>query len=141
MKEEHRDALEESIRKLPRDIRSYIEKRIELLVMELSGEFSSLLSQSVYKSVGAIFLSLALILLLFSLSIFLGEVFHNQSLGYLVTSLPILIIGLLFVSLRPKFMFRRTKKKIYTAMLKSASNISGEQSKDKEQAEKKQLTE
>ncbi len=141
MKKEPRDSLEDSIRKLPRDIRLYIEKRVELLFMELSGEFSSLISQSVYKAVGAIFLSLALILLLFSLSLYLGDILNNQSLGYLVTSLPILIIGLLFVSLRPKFILKRMRKQIYTAMLKSISNISGDNTKDKEQAEKKRLKE
>ena len=137
MKEENRDDLEESIRRLPQEIRKYIEKRVELLFMELSSEFSTMIAQSVYKTIGTIFLSLALILLLFSLSIYLGELFHNQSLGYLLTSLPILIVGLLLVSLRPKFILKKIKRQVYTAMLKSISNVSGNGKSKETNAQKK----
>lgn len=133
MKDDKQDALDESIRRLPGEIRQFVEKRIELMMLELSKEFSSIIAQSVYKTIGVLLIALALILLTFAISIYVGGLLHNLSLGYLITSLPILFIGLLLMGRRPRFLLNKIRKQIYGSMMKSVSNLTSDKdSKHKE---------
>ncbi|HKJ32434.1 MAG TPA: hypothetical protein VKA34_11435 [Balneolales bacterium] len=130
MKDDGKEKKQNAIRKIPDELRLYIEKRLELLVLDVGEEFSKFAARSFYKIVGIVTLSVALILALFSLSLYLGDLLHNQSLGFLLTSIPIFIIGLMFFMLRPRKMVHKFSDQIFGMVLKSYEDMT---QKDKPQ--------
>ena len=124
MKDEKQEKKKESIRSLPNDIRIYIEKRLELLLLDIGEEFSKIAARSFYKILGIVTISLAMIFALFSLSLYLGNLLHNDSLGYLLTSIPVFIVGISFFILRPRKMVHKLSDQIFTMILQSYNHMS-----------------
>lgn len=78
-------------------IKSYVNKRVNLLRLELTENISLLVSNLI---VGIIILTLCFLLLLFvsiGLSIFIGLKLNNLGLGFLIFSLFYLILFIIFL--------------------------------------------
>lgn len=77
-----------------KDLKSYIESRIELFSISIAEKVASTISDSIQKVFGIIFLSVGALFLWASLGLFLGELLGSNALGFLLASLPLLLIGL-----------------------------------------------
>lgn len=127
----------EPLHKIPGEIRLYIEKRVELLVLDIGQEFSKIAARSFYKSLGILIIFISFIFALFSLSLFLGDVLHNDSLGFLITSAPVFIIGLLLFILRPRKFVHKMSDQIFSMILQSYNNMSDSDNGEREEKESK----
>lgn len=76
-----------------RDLKDYVESRIELFSITIAEEIANTISASIQKFVGIIFLSLGAVFLWIALGFFLSELLNSQSLGFLIASLPLVFIG------------------------------------------------
>jgi hypothetical protein len=127
MRDEESRQKKESIRNISNEIKLYIEKRIELLILDVGEEFSKIAARSIYQSLGIVITAVAFILALFSLALFLGNLLHNESLGFLLTSIPVFIIGILFLILRPRKLLYKVSDRIFDMILQSYNNMSGKE--------------
>lgn len=84
------------------DIKLYVEKRIELLLLNVGEQYSKWIAESIQKAAGLFLVFGAVVFLLVAFAIYLGEVTDRPSLGYVIVSLPLFIVGLLFFYLKPK---------------------------------------
>jgi len=84
--------LEDSIRP-GKDLKSYIESRLELFSISVAEQVASVASASIQKLVGVLFLSVGAIFLWIALGFFLGELLNSQALGFLLAALPLVIFG------------------------------------------------
>lgn len=75
------------------DLKNYVENRIELFSLAIAEQIAEAISDSVQKFVGLIFLSAGILFAWIALGFFLGELLNSQALGFLIASLPLLIIG------------------------------------------------
>lgn len=101
------DHLGKQVRTITVDLKLYIEKRLELLILNTGEQMSKWMAGAIQRAGGAILLLLGVCFLLVSLSIYLGDLMGHQSLGYLVVGALLLLFGFLFLKLKPTGVFRK----------------------------------
>ncbi len=111
------------------DLKLYIEKRVELLLLNVGEHFSRMMAESVQKVAGLLLLSGASVFLLVALAHFLGDLLDNQSLGYILVSIPLFIAGLFFYYLKPKSMVDGLQNHFEKEIIRAIS-ANDEQKKD-----------
>ncbi|MEX0684907.1 MAG: phage holin family protein [Balneolales bacterium] len=104
--------LTERLKKLPVEIKLLVEKRAELLALNVSDMVTSTITKMIYKIAGGLIMFIGLIFLLHTLSLFIGQLLENIVLGYLIVSAVIILIGLVIFSLNPNKMVKKTKQKM-----------------------------
>ncbi len=87
---------------LKKDIREYIEKRVQLFVIEVTEQVSLVIANSFQKLLGMFLLGGALFFVLFAIAFYLGELIGNFSAGFALVSLPLIFIGIFFFRKRSK---------------------------------------
>jgi len=129
-KEKNSNQLGQRLRSITADLKLYIEKRLELVMLNAGEQISGWMAASVYRAAGVLFLLVGVCFLLVALAIYLGDVLGNESLGYVLVSLPLLLAGSLFVYLKPKGLFDRLQQSFESEVIK-AINQNGEAKQEK----------
>lgn len=137
-KESGFDNIALQLKRIPAEIRLYIEKRIELTGIILSEQLSDSISKAGHKIAGVLVLLIGVDFALIALAIFLGDLLNNLALGFFLTALPFLIAGLLFINLKPARLIDKTRDQILTGMLETVNKL---HQKPIDSAEQKQLSE
>lgn len=117
--EKETDQIGKRLRSISAELKGYIEKRIELMMINFGEETSRMLAQSVHKAVGFALMLVALVFLLFALAVFLGDLLDSPGLGYLLVSLPMLLVGWIFISLRPASVTKKIQGFFESEILKA----------------------
>ncbi len=78
------------------DIKTYIENRIELVSLNIAEHIADAISSSVQRIAGLILLSCGGLFLWIALGFFLGDLLNNLWLGFLLASIPLFFVGLIF---------------------------------------------
>jgi nucleotide-binding universal stress UspA family protein len=76
----------------------------ELLLLNVGEHVSRMMAESVQKMAGIVMLTSGAVFLLVAVALFLGDLLGNESLGYILVSLPLIAAGLMFYYLKPKSM-------------------------------------
>lgn len=87
-----------------KDLKEYVESRAELFSIAFAEQIAGIISASIQKLVGIIFLSLGAVFLWIALGFYLGDLLDSQSLGFLLSSLPLVLIGFI--------LYRRTSRSL-----------------------------
>lgn len=114
------DQIGKRLREISTDLKLYIEKRIELLVLNIGEPFSAFTAAFCQAISGAVFLVLGLCFVFLALAIYLGELVDNESLGYLLASLPLFTVGFLFIYLKPFGLFNSLEQRLESEVMKVA---------------------
>ncbi len=115
----HRDQLGKRLRAITSDLKLYLEKRIELAMLNVGEAISGLMAASVQRGIGIFLLLGGICFLLFALAIYLGDLLGSESLGYVLVSLPLLLVGGLFMYLKPKSVFKQLQHRFENEVIKS----------------------
>src|SRR5699024_3113247 len=91
------------------DLRRYVEKRIELVMLRSGEYFSKWVAMAVYRSAGAMIVLAGIGFLLIALTIYIGVLLDSLSLGDVIVSIPVLVTGGMFIFLRPRSLFEELK--------------------------------
>ncbi len=122
--DEHNDTLNrEAFRRLSRELRSYIEKRFELMATDLNGQFSMMASIMVLRMIGLIILLFGVFFLLYALARYLGDLLNNISLGFLLASIPLFVAGISLALLRPRRLLHRIRLQFFRQFMQMVSYI------------------
>lgn len=97
MKTEKPKAKEIQEESLTEEIRSYIEKRIELLILTITERISSIIAHSFQKFIGMVLLGFALYFICLALGFYLGELLGNYSYGFAIVSVPFFFFGFILL--------------------------------------------
>lgn len=109
MEDHDRELMQDAVKRLPGELRMMLEKRLELMALDISEGMSVVVSRILFVIFGGMVLSIALLFLLMSLSYFLGQLLGNIALGYMVTAIPLFIIGILLFNKKPRSVYVSTK--------------------------------
>lgn len=101
------------------DFKLYIEKRIELLLLNVGEHLSRWFAESIHKVAGILLLTGGLIFLLVALAVYLGSVLDNPSLGYLIVSVPLLVLGIFLFYLKPESLLRNLQQHFESELIKA----------------------
>lgn len=96
------DQLNSRIKLITSELKQYVETKIDLMVINYSNQIAGWLGASIQKLIGFIILSIGLFFSFIGLAIYLGELLDNLFVGYLIVGIPMMLIGLLLASLKPK---------------------------------------
>lgn len=126
------DPIGNRLKHITNELKEYVETKVELMVLNIGDKVTFLIGQSVQQLMGYTVLLIGLLFGLVSLAIFLGDVFDNLALGYLVVAAPFLIAGIVMVVIKPQNVARLIQAKIMEELL--------DKIEEKEEEELKQLT-
>lgn len=113
------DRLSERLKTITADLKLYVEKRVELLLLNVGEQMASWFAQSIQRISGILLVFGGVVFLLVALAVYLGELLGSQSLGYVLVSLPLLILGLVLIYLRPRSVIERIQKQFESELLRA----------------------
>lgn len=113
------DDLGKRIKHVTHELKEYVEKRMELTILNISGEITYWVGRSVQSLIGYTILGLGLVFALIALSIFLGELIGKEWAGFAIVSAPIVVIGLILVITKPKSLVTKIQDQMLNELLSS----------------------
>lgn len=113
------DQIGNRIRTITSDIRRYMEKRFELMLLGFGKYFSKWMAISVQRLAGAFFLLVGLCFMLFALAIYLGNLLGSESIGYVIVSIPLFVFGLLCMYLKPRRLFNELQQRFEAEVIEA----------------------
>lgn len=129
------DKVGEKLRSMVADIKRYVEKRIELILLNSGEHFSHWIAVSVQRATGALLLLGGVCFVLVAIAIYLGNLIGSQSLGFLIVSGPLFVIGLSFIYLKPKWVFDTLQESFEEEMIKAVEGTREREHKKLESTE------
>lgn len=115
------DQLSSRLKQITSELKDYLETRIDLLVLNTTEQISQWIGLSVQRIVGFTLLGTGLFFCMIAAAIFLGELLGKAYLGYLIVSIPILLIGLIFVLAKPFGIASSIQKQMMKGILESTA--------------------
>lgn len=104
------DTIQDAVKRMPSEVRLMLEKRLELMALDLSEGVSVILSRILFIMFGGITLGIAVLFSMMGLSYYIGELLNSTALGYLITAVPLLVIGVFLFNKKPRILYENTKK-------------------------------
>lgn len=129
MSDTGKEPMAERFKTISDDLKLYVEKRIELLLLSVGEQYSKWIAKSIQKATGLFLVFGAIVFLLVALATYLGEVTGIAGLGYVVVSLPLFVVGLLLFYLKPKSLVDNLQS-YFEAELLDALTQNGESEKE-----------
>lgn len=111
--------MSQKIRGITSDIKRYIEKRLELILLNTGEHFSKWMAIMVHRSAGVLLVAGGICFLLVALAIYLGELLNSPSLGYVIVSIPLLLFGGLFISLKPRKLLHELQERFEAEVIEA----------------------
>jgi hypothetical protein len=102
---------------LTNEIRSYVEKRIQLLILTVTERVSHVIAHSLQRLMGMILLGFALYFVCLALGFYLGELLGNYSYGFGIVSLPFLLVGFILLKRKSKRVTEKIQADIIEKMI------------------------
>ncbi len=113
------DPLNSRVKQITNELKQYVETRLDLLVLNVGEQVTKWLGESIQKLVGFTILGIGFFFGLISLAIYLGDLLENLALGYLIISMPMILIGLLLASAKPKGIAKSIQNQFMDGILTS----------------------
>jgi hypothetical protein len=129
---------EPGFKRLSEDVKRYVEKRLELFTLTVSEQVSFILADSLQRLIGILLLTCGLLIAWFGLSYLVSELVGSNSLGFFIGSLPLLIGGLVFIKVKPKFITRAIQSGIIHEVMLSFEDLEKKQQEKKERIEEEE---
>lgn len=92
---------DDGLKEILADARLYLEKRIELFMLGFVERLTFLLADAIQRIAGLVIFSLGAFFLWFALSFIVGDWVNSDALGFLITSIPLLLGGGMFLWIQP----------------------------------------
>lgn len=102
---------------LTNEIRSYVEKRIQLLILTITERVSHVIAHSLQRLMGMILLGFALYFVCLAFGFYLGELLGNFSYGFGIVSLPFLLVGFILLKRKSKRVTEKIQADIIEKMI------------------------
>lgn len=99
------------------DVRQYVEKRVQLLTLNITEQVSRIMAESFQKVLGMFILSFALFFLWFAVGFLLAELIGSFSAGFAIASVPLFIVGFIFLKSKSKTVTEKVQAQLMTSIL------------------------
>lgn len=100
------------IRQIPADMRGYVEKRIELVSIEIGEKVGNILAKSASAVATALFVFMAFLFFLIASGFFLGDILNSYAAGFLIVSVLLFILALLVYLLAPEAIEDKVRERV-----------------------------
>ena len=113
------DDLGNRVKQITREFKHYVETRLELTFLNFSDRFTYIIGQSIQQLVGWAILAFGVVFGMIALAIYLGEVLQTEWAGYAIVAAPFLILGFIFVIIKPKSIAKKIQDQLLEEILDS----------------------
>lgn len=79
-----------------KDFKTYIENRIQLIMISLTEQVSYLFAESLQKIIGIASMAIGFLFAWFALAYYLSALLESLALGFLAAAIPLLLFGYIF---------------------------------------------
>ena len=110
MRNQEPEFISKGFKALSSSLKKYIEKRLELSAIESGEHLSVFLANLAHQLSGLVIFSCGLLFVLLALGIYLGGILNSISLGLVLVSLPLFLLGALFVNMKPRSLTNSLKR-------------------------------
>jgi len=131
------DRIGQKLHRITSDLKRYFDKRMKLLMIN-TGEFiSKWLAMATQRIAGAFLLLGGCCFLFVALAVYLESLLETPGLGFAIVSLPLFILGIMFLYLKPTLVFEELQDLFEAEVIEAV-----EQNEEKEarQLENQELT-
>jgi CHASE3 domain sensor protein len=123
MKEQD-ESTKDLLKRIPVELKQLIEKRIELIELQVTERAALFAGKLIYKVIGATILFLGLVLMLWAGGYLLGQLLNNLSAGFAVLALFMILLGAVLIKFHTRGMVRSVKNKIIRSVLEAKEDDS-----------------
>lgn len=113
------DQLGSRLKQLSSELRDYLETRIDLLVLNVGDQITQWIGHSIQKIIGLVVIGVGIFFAMIAAAIFIGEYFQNEAIGYLIISVPLLLIGLILALAKPFGIAKTIQKQLMEGILEA----------------------
>lgn len=113
------DDIGKRIKNVTHELKDYIETKLELTLLNIGDKVTYWIGKSIQNLIGYTIFTIGLVFAMIGLAIYLGEVLNEPWAGYAIVSSPFIIVGLLFVIVKPKSISRRIQNQIIAELFDS----------------------
>lgn len=98
--------ISETLHDLKRDLLSYLEKRFELFVIQVTDPVARFISGLFQQLFGLLVVFSGILFIWTALAIYLSELLNSYVLGFLSAGVPLVLVGVLLFVRKPGLLFR-----------------------------------
>lgn len=124
------------LREITVELKLFVEKRIQLMMLNIGEHFSGLIASASQILSGAIILFLGVCFLLVALAIFLSNLLEIQGIGYVIVAALLFIIGFCFLFFKPMGVFKKLQRRLEAEVIEVVNKTAGEIEQKKLEAHK-----
>ena len=132
MKNQEPEFISKRFKALSSSLTKYIENRLELSAIESGEHLSVFLANLAHQLSGLVIFSCGLLFILLALGVYLGDVLNSMSLGLVLVSLPLFLLGALFVNMKPRSLTSSLKRVFCDEMFRTMSEVKKMRKKSQE---------
>src|SRR5699024_444263 len=99
------DQIGQKLHRITSDLKRYFDKRMKLLMVNTGEYISKWLAVSAQRIGGAFLLLVGCCFLFVALAVYLESVLDTPGLGFVIVSVPLFILGTMFLYLKPTLVF------------------------------------
>ncbi len=111
------DLLGQSLKNVTKDLKSYIEARMELLVLNGSEKATQILGQTVQQLFVISIVMIGLLFTLLGLGFYLGEILDSNAYGFFLIGGVTLVFGILLLLFKPKGIAKKVQAQFMEEIL------------------------
>lgn len=117
-----KEQLSDRLRKIQQDLKLFVDKRIELFLIESGERFAGILGKSAGKFATLFTILIAVFFLLMSFSYLIGDVLDNTALGFAIMSSFLFVIALVVYIISPGAIEERIRQQITESLLNESKS-------------------
>lgn len=102
-----------------KDFKTYIENRIQLLMISLTEQVSYLFADSLQKIIGIAAMAVGFLFVWSALAFYLSELFESFAWGFLAAAIPLLLFGYIFSKVGYKPLVKKFQHSLLSKMSES----------------------
>ncbi len=116
-----------NVKNLIADLKTYIDSRIELVLLNASEKLSDIIADTVQQLATLVILFVGIILALFGLSYYIADLMDSNALGFTIVSGGVLLIGFVIFLIKPTFLSNRIKNQFVDKIIGDKKEVDGKE--------------
>jgi uncharacterized membrane protein YqjE len=112
------ESISDRLKRLPSEVRMIVEKRIELVMLDVGEKLSATSGKAVTSLLLLLVVGFAFLFLFIALAIFLGDVLRNPAGGFMLVAVFLFIAAFFAWRLLPNLIERKVKNSMLDTILK-----------------------
>lgn len=117
--------LTQRLRTISVELKLFVEKRIQLAMLNVGEHFSAWVASVSQIISGAIILLLGLCFLLVALAIYLSNLLEIESIGYVIVAAMLFMVGFCFLYFKPMGMFKKLQEHLESEVMEVVNKTAG----------------